>query len=366
MRNSGRLFLLSLVFAVLISTVWAPRVVAEKENPREKLSELKSQKKDLLEEIAKSDRSLKKYTDQIKNAEEKIDEIQAQIDNKWVELQKAKDEEEWYRHKYHKRIRHLYEQGEFGYMASILSAKSVRQFLDRFEALHLIIKQDYSLLRNKINATAKVDKKKKELEKMRLSQYDLLDKANAAYKEITKKQKKDKGKLADVLEKEAIYREMVMEINKELLNSGRLNFAFKGFTHKPLKKMRITSHFNLKGRVNPVLGYVEPHKGTDFGAEMGTPIYSPGDGVVVENRPASGYGWILSIYHGHKDGKPVISRYGHCYGRDVVVEVGEEVEAGQMISRVGNNGQSTGAHLHFEVRRDFGRYAPAVNPLDWL
>ncbi|SFI64053.1 murein hydrolase activator EnvC family protein [Thermoflavimicrobium dichotomicum] len=336
------------------------------ENAREKLHEVRKEKKDLLEEITKNDSSLKKYTDQIEQAENQVIKIQKQVDQKVVEWRRAKDVEKVYREKYNKRIRRLYQLGEFGYMRTLLSAKSFGQFLARFESVRLIMKQDYSLLKNRMDAAAAVQKKKSELENMRKQQQKLMDDSRKAYEELIKRQEDKKSELKKLAAQEAEYKDMVMEINKELLASGRLNFPFKEFTRNPLDRMRVTSHFNLSGRLDPVLGYVRPHKGTDFGAPRGTPIYAPGDGVVVENRPASGYGWILSIYHGHKDGKPVISRYGHCYGWDVTVEVGEEVEAGQMISKVGNNGQSTGAHLHFEIRRDFGRDAPAVDPLNWL
>jgi murein DD-endopeptidase MepM/ murein hydrolase activator NlpD len=342
-------------------------VAAENDvNPKEKLNEVREEKKDVIQTIEENDSSLTKYTKQAKEAELKIKEIQKQVDSKLIEWRKAKDAEKVYRDKYNMRIRRLYQQGEMGYMSSLLASDSFGQFLARFESVRLIMKQDYSLLDRKVRATNAVNKKKTELENMRKQQVKLIEDSKKAYEKLISEQKDKKEELAKLLKQEESYNEMVMEINKDLLASGRLNFPFKSLTRNPLDVMRLTSPLNLNGRLDPVLGYVRPHKGADLGAQVGTPIYAPGDGVVVENRPASGYGWILSIYHGHKDGLPVITRYGHCYGRDVQVEVGEEVQAGQIISKVGNNGQSTGPHLHFELRRGFGRDALAVNPLDWL
>lgn len=101
------------------------------------------------------------------------------------------------------------------------------------------------------------------------------------------------------------------------------------------------------------------HKGLDIAAPIGTPIYAPVAGRVIRAGSATGYG--LAVYIQHDDGS--VSVYGHIDG--FFVTAGERVSAGQLIAQVGNRGQSTGPHLHFQVNTD-GLHAGAINPVTWL
>jgi murein DD-endopeptidase MepM/ murein hydrolase activator NlpD len=101
------------------------------------------------------------------------------------------------------------------------------------------------------------------------------------------------------------------------------------------------------------------HAGIDIAAPIGTPIYAPVEGVVVQAGPASGFGQAVAVEHG--DG--TITLYGHV--NQMFASVGQSVSAGQQIAEVGNRGQSTGPHLHFEVHTG-GLYANRVNPVPWL
>jgi murein DD-endopeptidase MepM/ murein hydrolase activator NlpD len=101
------------------------------------------------------------------------------------------------------------------------------------------------------------------------------------------------------------------------------------------------------------------HNGVDIAAPIGTPIYAPEDGVVLQAGSASGFG--LAVYLQHGDGS--ITLYGHIDSYSVAA--GQQVTAGQQIAVVGNKGQSTGAHLHFEVHQG-GLYKNRINPAPWL
>ena len=115
------------------------------------------------------------------------------------------------------------------------------------------------------------------------------------------------------------------------------------------------------GRVTSCYGarWGTMHYGVDIAAPIGTPIYAPEGGVVLQAGPASGFG--LAVYLQHDDGS--ITLYGHVNSFDV--SAGQVVSAGQRIAEVGNRGQSTGPHLHFEVHEG-GLYASRVNPMPWL
>lgn len=99
------------------------------------------------------------------------------------------------------------------------------------------------------------------------------------------------------------------------------------------------------------------HGGLDVAAPIGTPVLAAADGVVTAAGPASGFGlWVKVL---HADGTETI--YGHVDNYSVAV--GQHVAAGQQIATVGNRGESTGPHLHFEVHDPSG---VKVDPADWL
>lgn len=91
------------------------------------------------------------------------------------------------------------------------------------------------------------------------------------------------------------------------------------------------------------------HLGQDFAGALGTPIYAAMDGVVVKAGPASGFGNWVVVDSLTADGKPISTVYGHMSTAGIHVTEGQHVTAGQPIAEIGNEGQSTGPHLHFEV-----------------
>lgn len=102
------------------------------------------------------------------------------------------------------------------------------------------------------------------------------------------------------------------------------------------------------------------HAGLDFAAPIGTPIYAAADGVVVEGRErynVSGFGSWIWLDCQDSVGKDFI--YGHVKHDGILVKAGDRVRAGQQIGVVGNEGQSTGPHLHFEVWGSPGRLGGA-------
>lgn len=99
------------------------------------------------------------------------------------------------------------------------------------------------------------------------------------------------------------------------------------------------------------------HKGIDIANVIGTPILSVEDGTVIDAGPASGFGQWVRVKH--DDG--TITVYGHVATIDVTV--GQHVTAGQKIAGMGNEGFSTGTHLHFEVHPSGGE---AIDPVPWL
>jgi len=124
----------------------------------------------------------------------------------------------------------------------------------------------------------------------------------------------------------------------------------------PITGAVISSGFGW--RVHPVTGEKRMHKGVDFAAPTGTPIFAAADGVVTEaGWTNGGYGNIVELRH--SDGS--VTLYAHT--NRVYVSKGQVVNRGQAIAEVGTTGRSTGPHLHFEVQPD-GKNA--VDPMDYL
>jgi murein DD-endopeptidase MepM/ murein hydrolase activator NlpD len=121
----------------------------------------------------------------------------------------------------------------------------------------------------------------------------------------------------------------------------------------PVDGARITSGFGM--RMHPLLGYTKMHKGVDFGAPPGTPVFAAGDGVIEKMGWWGGYGKYVRIRHNSDTG----TAYAHLSRFNPNLSEGSHVRQGQIIAFTGSTGASTGPHLHFEVLK----HGVQVNPL---
>ena len=125
---------------------------------------------------------------------------------------------------------------------------------------------------------------------------------------------------------------------------------------QPVKKEDLTRMASGYGmRMHPILKYKKMHKGMDFTARVGTPVYATANGKVIRAQRSSSYGNVVYIEHGY--GYETI--YAHM--KKIVIKKGKNVKRGDLIGYVGNTGLSAGPHLHYEVHKN-GR---AVNPISF-
>ena len=115
----------------------------------------------------------------------------------------------------------------------------------------------------------------------------------------------------------------------------------KAFLRAPLDFSRISSSFNLK-RLHPVFKTTRPHRGIDYAASRGTPVYAAGDGRVVKAGYTKANGNYVFINHGTS----YTTKYLHLHKR--AVRTGQKVKQQQTIGWVGSTGYATGPHLHYE------------------
>jgi murein DD-endopeptidase MepM/ murein hydrolase activator NlpD len=115
----------------------------------------------------------------------------------------------------------------------------------------------------------------------------------------------------------------------------------KAFLRAPLNFSYISSGFNPR-RMHPVLKRVRPHRGIDYYAPKGTPVYSAGDGTVIRSAYSSANGHHVFVKHANS----IETKYLHFTRR--AVKKGQKVKQGQTIGYVGSTGLATGPHLHYE------------------
>jgi murein DD-endopeptidase MepM/ murein hydrolase activator NlpD len=128
----------------------------------------------------------------------------------------------------------------------------------------------------------------------------------------------------------------------------------KALMRTPIDGARLTSGFGM--RKHPTLGYNKMHRGVDFGAATGTPIYAASDGVIEKIGTNGGYGNYIRIRHNTE----YSTAYAHMNGFTKGLGQGDRVRQGDIIGYVGSTGRSTGPHLHYEVLVA----GEQVNPLD--
>lgn len=117
----------------------------------------------------------------------------------------------------------------------------------------------------------------------------------------------------------------------------------KTFLRTPLEFARISSHFNPNRR-HPIMNTIRAHRGTDYAAPTGTPIWAAGEGRVVEARNNGGYGNVVVVQHG----QGIRTLYAHMSHFASGIRPGVNVRQGQIIGYVGRTGAATGPHLHYE------------------
>ena len=132
----------------------------------------------------------------------------------------------------------------------------------------------------------------------------------------------------------------------------------KAFLRAPLDFTRISSPFNSR-RLHPILGIVRAHKGTDYAAPTGTPIWAAGEGRIVFAGRKGGYGNVMIVDHG----RGITTVYGHMSRFGKSMRVGRHVQQGETIGYVGMTGLATGPHLHYEYLVNGAQRNPAKIPM---
>ncbi|WP_138754036.1 murein hydrolase activator EnvC family protein [Paenibacillus sinopodophylli] len=288
------------------------------------------------------------------------------------------------------RMRLMYTNGFVSYMDVLLSATSFTDFIDRFDALQSILSQDRDILAEQRQEKELVALKKVEVEKQfgemtkiyeKLEQYEahlakkeeekqlMIASYNSNIQQLDGKLHQLDSKLQQIdstleelegisKEQEDLLMALAAKVSKLNAEKNSISNPYSGGKlGMPIRdNYRVSSNFGT--RVHPITGKKHTHTGIDFAAPQGTDIYAAEDGVVLVAQSWSSYGNCVIIDHGNG----LWTLYGHIRNGGIKVEKGEKVQKGQKIAEVGSTGNSTGPHLHFEVRVN----QTPVNPSSYL
>lgn len=300
--------------------------------------------------------------------------------------------------------------GSVSYIDVLLGANSFIDFIDRFSAVNTLMDADRTILQEQADDKKQLEEQQTSLEKKLQQQEDSKNQL-VSLKASLDGQKASKGKLVDQLEveqaklheeKEVLETEYdeILNLSQETQNKivaeqKRLaEVARKAAEEKKRKEAeerkrqqaasggsstvipnvssgswtkpasgRFTSGYGT--RTHPIYGGTRTHYGVDIANSIGTPVISAADGVVSYASPLSTYGNVIMVTHSI-DGQTFTSLYAHL--NSINVGVGQVVSKGQIIGALGNTGNSTGPHLHFEIHVGNweGMTKNSVNPMRYI
>ncbi len=337
-------------------------------------TEVKEQLSEQRQEIEKLDESITQMEDEISTLNVQIAELENSIQEEQTKLEQKQKEHEENQALMEERLVVMYEYGDTSFLDMLFNSKNIIEFISNYYMLSQITQCDKELLETIEKEQEEIENTKKELETNK-------EKVSSAKTEketknnLLKTQKSQRQAKADSLsaEDKALqdkidsYNAQVAKIdsdikkiiedlnNKNNNSSGSNGLKFDGSFIWPCNNKIITSRVKWRwGRW---------HKGIDIGARYEN-VYASASGYAYTLENPGGYGHYIMIIHG--DG--YITLYGHL--NSFKVSYGQYVSQGQVIAQSGNSGGSTGAHLHFEIRKASsisGFFSSSfLNPLDYL
>ncbi|HHV71552.1 MAG TPA: peptidoglycan DD-metalloendopeptidase family protein [Clostridia bacterium] len=333
------------------------------------LNQTKKQEKNVLAELESLENSIEKLEKELADLDNKLKQTETQVAQTENEIAQTEQELEQKIEILNQRLRDIYENGNVSYLEVILGAESFSDFVNRMEYLQLIFKQDVTLFEEVKAAKEALEAKKQELEKQKRE--ILAMKTEASNKKAERElQVASRGKILEQIrtDKET-YERMLDELEQTSRELELLIRQLQGDTANTPSQVsgkmawptagRISSYYGM--RTHPIFKTKKMHTGLDIAAPSGQNIVAAESGKVIYSSLSTGswmggYGNTVIIDHGGG----ISTLYGHT--SKVLVRQGETVKRGQVIAKVGSTGNSTGPHLHFEVRVN----GVPKDPLGWL
>lgn len=357
MKKRISLIILILIF-LLSSTMY---VFAETSAEyRDKINEANKQIQMLDGEIDKGLQEVEDINSQISTVQNEINTLTSELTELQNSIKVKEKELEDKKQLLEDRMVAMYMAGETTYLDVLLSGGFL-DFVSNYYLVTQIVEYDTNLINEveqiKItleNEKAQVETKKQEKQEKQDYLKRLKSEKQSSVNKLTTEQKELQTKVDswDVKMKE------LEEAERKAASSGNSNYAYDGGTLQwPVPASRTISS-NYGYRLHPIYKTYRLHSGVDIAASSGTSIVAAEDGTVLLSSYGynGGYGNYIIINHGNG----LTTRYAHC--SSLSVSVGQKVSRGQVIAAVGSTGDSTGPHLHFEVRIN----GTSNNPLNYV
>lgn len=341
---------------------------AKQKEQQKTINSLRSKKASVVDQKAALDRENDLAQQEIELVKEQITAYDQQIEDKGVELEAAKQEEEAQTVRFRSCVRHLEEYGQMSYIAILLEATSLSDLLARMDMVGEVIaynkqvQADMTAAREKVetvkaeleDARTEMQDKQSELETKQVALQQKVSEANAllaslesdinAYKSVYDQYEQQQKNVQSQIDKQVADLRRQEEVNKNNnpgYDPGKANGS-TGTMMWPCPSCHyITSQFGW--RYHPIYQTQKYHSGVDIGASYGATIVAADGGTIITAGSVSGYGNCVVINHGNG----ITTLYGHM--SSIAVSVGQKVSKGQTIGYVGSTGNSTGPHLHWEV-----------------
>ena len=322
----------------------------------QKLEYIEEELSAALVEIQKLDDQIQEYTQEIERCDKSIDILQKSIDSSEKKIKLLEIDYEKRSKALSNRLVEVYKSGDITFLDVLLSSKSLTEFVSSYYYIKELTEYDNESLEyvEQEKETITAIKEKYEKEKLEIVEIKAKKEQTALMLKNTKTLHEEKAsqltdeekKIQDDLIK---YKREIYKIQNTISGiTGEENVDIQftgGNMIWPVAKSgtAITSYYG--GRTHPISGIASYHSGIDIGnAYYGTPVVAALDGVVTFAGELGGYGNCVIINHGNG----LYTVYGH--GQVVLTTLYKKVKQGELIMEVGSTGNSTGPHLHFEVR----------------
>ena len=358
------------------------------EESKEKKEEITAEKNQTVAEVEEISEKISDYESQISELNTKISDLNAKISESEQKLNEAQEDYTKQEELLEDRLVATYEAGETSYLDFLLSSDGIIDFISNFYLVSEIATSDAELLDSIQKQKEEIQQAKTDLENDKKE----LDTSKAQMQSVTTQLQQPKSeknaKVAQLTEEEQKIQDQIDELNqanksidakiqaaikkaqeasKNNSSSGSSGGTSGGGQSAPSSSGFIYPVPSAYSKITTGLYYSsgQYHGAVDFGSAgiNGQPIYAVADGeVIVSERLSGSYGNYIIIMHNNG----LFTLYAHGQDGSRTVSVGDTVRQGQQIMRVGTTGNSTGPHLHFEVRTSPGTYSCRVNPMNYL
>lgn len=334
-------------------------------------SELKTnqEKQDELDvKINNLNEKTEKLEEKINKANEKIEKINSESKRLKEEIKKLEEDINSNEEILGERLKVINDNYTLGYLKVILSSNSISDFLNNIYIVQEVVAQDKQMLKDLEADKSEVEDKKETIDKNKeeakvikdelVKDKEGLEEDKSELKnlkeELLKEEEALEEKLQKIAAKESIVSNNSTSDNSNSGSSSTSNAVISNGSWPVPGYSRISSPFGY--RIHPVLGTKKLHTGIDIPAPTGTPAVAVASGTVIYSGVQGSYGNTVMIRHDNG----LVSLYAH--NSSLVVKVGDRVKKGQVVTKIGSTGRSTGPHLHFEIRVN----GTPQNPLNYL